>query len=130
VSHFHIFVYGTLLGGGPDSLLHGCERVAPAAVNGVLYDIGGRYPAAVLYGDARVHGEVWRCPAERLLRLDRHEGTEDGLFRRVAVEAETETGERVPGWIYAAGPALARQLTPDRRIASGRWPGVAGVSHE
>lgn len=122
MSHFHLFVYGTLRqDGGAAALLDGCERVAAGTVNGTLYDIEGRYPAIVLYGEAPVRGELWRCPAGLLLRLDRYEGTEAGLFRRVAVEAELEDGSRVPAWIYAAGPALSRQLRAERRVAGGEW---------
>jgi gamma-glutamylcyclotransferase (GGCT)/AIG2-like uncharacterized protein YtfP len=120
--HFHLFTYGTLLQrGAAASLLDGCERQGEATVAGTLYDIDGRYPAVVLYGEAPVHGEVWRCPAELLLRLDGYEGTADGLFRRVAVEAVLPDDSRVPCWIYAAGPRLARELLPGRRVANGRW---------
>jgi gamma-glutamylcyclotransferase (GGCT)/AIG2-like uncharacterized protein YtfP len=120
--HFHLFVYGTLLQrGAAASLLDGCERLGEATVAGTLYDIDGRYPAVVLYGDAPVQGEVWRCPSELLLRLDGYEGTENGLFRRVAVQAVLPGGARLPCWIYAAGPRLARELLPERRVANGRW---------
>jgi gamma-glutamylcyclotransferase (GGCT)/AIG2-like uncharacterized protein YtfP len=86
----------------------------------VLYDIDGRFPALLLYGNAPVQGDVWRCPADRLLRLDDYEGVDDGLFVRRAVEVVTDRG-MLPCWVYTAGPALARKLLPDWRIASGAW---------
>lgn len=116
-AHFHLFVYGTLRTGREAAgLLRGCELVGPATVAGALYDVDGAYPALVLAGGDAVHGEVWRCPADRLRDLDRYEATAEGTFRRV--------GLRVDGlacWAYVAGPGLARRLTPERRIGSGRW---------
>jgi gamma-glutamylcyclotransferase (GGCT)/AIG2-like uncharacterized protein YtfP len=119
---FNLFAYGTLRdGGAADGLLEGCVPVGDGTVPGILYDIERRYPALVLYGDAPVHGTIWRCPADLLLKLDEYESTARGLFRRVGIEAETDDGATAC-WVYAAGPALSRMLTADRRIAGGRWP--------
>jgi gamma-glutamylcyclotransferase (GGCT)/AIG2-like uncharacterized protein YtfP len=121
VTSFHLFVYGTLRSGGAAAgLLDGCHRVGDATVGGILYDVDGRFPALVVYGDSPVHGEVWRCPADLLLHLDRYEGTAAGLFRRVAVEAVAD-GTLLPCWTYTAGHALSRKLSLDRRIESGDW---------
>jgi gamma-glutamylcyclotransferase (GGCT)/AIG2-like uncharacterized protein YtfP len=118
---FDLFVYGTLRSGAEAvGLLDGCERIAEGTVRGILYDIDGRFPAVVLYGDAPVYGEVWRCPVSLLAGLDRYEGTTNSLFRRVAVEVETEHAA-MPCWIYVAGPSLSRKLVLDRRISSGDW---------
>lgn len=117
-SGFHLFTYGTLRRGREAAgLLEGCERVGPATVAGSLFDIDGEYPALVLAGAGRVEGEIWRCPAELLARLDEYEAVGRGLFRRVAAEAGG-----LACWVYVAGPRLARRLTPRRRIKSGRWP--------
>jgi gamma-glutamylcyclotransferase (GGCT)/AIG2-like uncharacterized protein YtfP len=113
----HLFVYGTLRsGGGAAELLRGCRLVGTATVAGTLYDLGD-YPALVLGGDGRVEGEVWRCPADLLRRLDEYEGVAEGLFGRAEVEA---AGVRC--WTYVAGPRLLPRLTPERRIARGAWP--------
>lgn len=136
MSEFNLFVYGTLRADGRNSgaapsahanaaasdLLAGCVRVADGTVGGTLYDIEGRYPALVHYGADPVHGEVWRCPAELLLALDAYEGVAAGLFRRIATEITTDAGELLPCWVYTAGPALSRHLTPANRVASGVWP--------
>lgn len=114
---FHVFVYGTLRSGGSAAgLLGGCARVGSAMVRGTLYDIDGRFPALLLYGDGCVHGEVWRCPTEMLPSLDEFEGVDTGLFRRIGVRA----GD-FACWAYVAGPTLASELTPARRIGSGQW---------
>lgn len=116
-SYFHLFVYGTLLSSGEASqLLEGCERVATASVNGTLYDIDGAFPALMLAGDGEVHGEIWRCPTERLLELDGYEGVTERLFRRVGVEVDGW-----PCWTYVAGPKLAPRIAQAKRIESGRW---------
>ena len=113
----HLFVYGTLrTGGRADGFLRGCEHVGGATVEGALYDMGA-YPALVLGGEGRVEGEVWRCPAAVLSRLDEYEGVPEGLYHRVRVDAGG-----VECWTYVAGPALASRLTPERRIPAGRWP--------
>jgi gamma-glutamylcyclotransferase (GGCT)/AIG2-like uncharacterized protein YtfP len=123
VSVFHLFVYGTLRSSEVAAdLLAGCERVGAGRMAGMLYDIDRRFPALLRYGSDQVHGEIWRCPADLLSALDAYEATADGLFRRVAGEAETQHGERVACWVYAAGPALSHKLRPDRRIAGGAWP--------
>lgn len=113
-----IFVYGTLRTGGlAAARLSGGERVGSATVAGTLFDIGGRYPALVLAGSGTVHGELWRCEPDLLARLDEYEGVRQGLFRRVAIEVNG-----VGAWTYVAGPALAIELDPSRRIEDGVWP--------
>lgn len=116
-ARFHLFVYGTLRSGGEAAhLLEGCEFIARGEVPGTLYDIRGEHPALILYGDTPVPGEIWRCPAALLPALDAYEEVATGLTRRVGVTVN-DTG----CWVYVAGPRLARELTPARRIASGVW---------
>ena len=130
MSEFNLFVYGTLRGGpavgGAAGRLRDCFMVGEATIGGTLYDIDGRFPALVHYGTDPVHGEVWRCPAQLLPELDAYEGTSAGLFRRIATEIELGSGEPVPCWVYTAGPALSQQLTPERRVTSGRWRSRTG----
>lgn len=116
-ARFHLFVYGTLRSGGSAAhLLAGCDLVARGEVRGTLYDIRGEYPALMLYGDTRVPGEVWRCPASALARLDAYEDVAGGLTRRVGVAVDG-----VGCWVYVAGPRLAHELTTARRLGSGVW---------
>jgi gamma-glutamylcyclotransferase (GGCT)/AIG2-like uncharacterized protein YtfP len=113
---FHLFVYGTLRDPAvAGRQLAGCARVRDGTVLGTLYDLGA-HPALLAYGSTHVVGEVWRCPNRMLQRLDAFEGLEQGLFRRVGVRV----GD-LGCWTYVAGPALARELLPGRRIASGDW---------
>jgi gamma-glutamylcyclotransferase (GGCT)/AIG2-like uncharacterized protein YtfP len=122
-SEIHLFVYGTLRsGGGAAGLLRGCRLVGTGSGEGTLYDLGA-YPALVLDGRGPVEGEVWRCPAEALDRLDEYEGVPGGLYLRVPVVVEG-----TDCWTYVAGPLLEPRLTPERRIPSGRWPPGAGTA--
>jgi gamma-glutamylcyclotransferase (GGCT)/AIG2-like uncharacterized protein YtfP len=119
--HFHLFVYGTLRASGEShEQIADCVFVRAAYVLGTLYDIDGLHPALMLYGHTRIDGEIWLCPADRLLALDNFEGVERGLFRRVAVSIED-----TPCWTYVAGPALAHRLTPAQRLDHGSWPATA-----
>jgi gamma-glutamylcyclotransferase (GGCT)/AIG2-like uncharacterized protein YtfP len=127
VSTFNLFVYGTLRAGGASAgLLAACDHLGAGTVHGTLYDVDGRFPALLRYGTDTVQGEIWRCPSELLLTLDSYEGISEGLFRRIADDVTTPSGDVVPCWLYAAGPALSRKLTPDRRISGGVWHAPAG----
>ncbi|MDX1673943.1 MAG: gamma-glutamylcyclotransferase family protein [Longimicrobiales bacterium] len=106
---FYLFAYGTLRT-DPGGLLEGCERVATGVVRGTLYDLG-EYPALILGGDDPVSGVIWRCPYPLLEALDRYEGTEAGLFRRVGIRV----GD-YPCWVYVAGPELGPRLLPETRV--------------
>jgi gamma-glutamylcyclotransferase (GGCT)/AIG2-like uncharacterized protein YtfP len=111
-----LFVYGTLLsGGGRDHLMAGCRRLGETTVAGRLFDLGA-YPALVLGGADRVHGELWSCPPETLPLLDSYEAVEEGLFDRV--RADCDTG---PCWTYVAGPRLEGRLTNTPQVAGGIW---------
>ena len=128
MSTFNVFTYGTLRSNGPAAdVMKDCTLRGTATLGGMLYDIDGRFPALVIYGDAPVHGEVWECPAPLLLRLDEYEDVHGGLFRRVGVEVTAEDGSTVPCWVYAAGPGLSRKLVPDARIRAGEWTPPGGV---
>lgn len=113
-----IFVYGTLrTGGAAGGLLAGGRALGEATLRGSLYDVQGRFPALVLGGDTEVQGELWEVPAARLAELDAYEGVDQGLYRRARAEADGTAC-----WVYTAGPALLPQLSPEHRLAGGRWP--------
>ena len=116
---FDLFVYGSLRSGhSANAMLGACTLIGDATVNGILYDIDGRFTALILYGDTPVRGELWRCPAELLLQLDTYEGVSSGLFRRIGTTAKKADGSGAPCWLYVAGPALSRKLVPERRVDS------------
>jgi gamma-glutamylcyclotransferase (GGCT)/AIG2-like uncharacterized protein YtfP len=119
-ARFQLFAYGTLRSGGAAShMLRDAEHMGAGQVGGVLYDLDD-YPALLLYGDTPVRGEIWNCPATLLRTLDAYERIATGLFRRVGVEVQADDGSCSAGWVYVAGPRLARQLTPARIVESWR----------
>lgn len=116
---FHLFVYGSLRKNGmAAALMADSHWIGDATVGGVVYDIDGEYRALVLYGKTPIPGEVWRCAFEKLAMLDEYERVEEGLFRRVGVEAQLSDGTIQGCWVYVAGPKLSRKLTPAHRIGA------------
>jgi gamma-glutamylcyclotransferase (GGCT)/AIG2-like uncharacterized protein YtfP len=114
-----IFVYGTLLPGQSRwQFLRPCvvDEGQPATVEGVLFDTGLGYPAAVFAGDGRVHGRLFELVAERvdesLAALDLVEHTADEYYRRVVVH--TDAGQSAWAYEYTGPPAF----TP---IGPGSW---------
>ena len=100
-----VFVYGTLMRGGRRHAALGGERfLGPARLDGhTLYGVGDppAYPAALpaAHPDAAVHGELWTATPQTLRTLDRVEGVEAGLFRRVAVTL----ADGARAWCYLWG---------------------------
>lgn len=125
---FRLFVYGLLRSDVEDErargVMDGCELERAAQVGGTLYDLE-EYPAMILAGDDTIHGEIWRCPADALERLDRYESVDQGLFRRVGLDVDGEGC-----WCYVAGGRLAPRLDPALRIPDGRWRNGAARSSE
>jgi gamma-glutamylcyclotransferase (GGCT)/AIG2-like uncharacterized protein YtfP len=111
------FFYGTLrTGGEQNSMLAGSRCLGEAVVIGTLYHLGA-YPALVLVGERRVHGEIWECPVETVAVLDAYEGVGQGLFDRVRVRPEG--GEEC--WVYVPGAGVAANLEAAPVLESGRW---------
>ena len=119
----YLFVYGSLRRG---QRLHGQLRNSPATafvgratIRAALYAISGEtYSGAVAARgrNANVHGELYRLGNTRatLKKLDRMEGTEEGLIRRALVEANTRAGRKM-AWVYL----YARPLGGSVLIPSG-----------
>ena len=95
----HLFAYGTL--GPVDRGAARRDRWTEAAVRGRLYDLGP-YPALVAWADPSagwVEGHVRAVDrAELEAVLDPYEGTDVGLFRRVALR--TRSGVRAWAYVY------------------------------
>ena len=90
----HVFVYGTLRSGGSNDIARfspAARRVADAVIAGTLYDLGA-YPGAVLGGEGRVIGEIYRISAALEARLDlleevKPDGSGEYIKRELRVEA-------------------------------------------
>ena len=118
----HVFVYGTLRAGGSNDIARFSPaplRIADGVIAGTLYDLGA-YPGAVLGGEGRVRGEIYRITPALEAQLDVLEEVGPG-----------DTGEYTKREVQvrAAGAALAclvYEIHPDRiagraAIGSGDW---------
>ncbi len=123
----HVFVYGTLRGGGSNDIARLAQvarlappvRVADASIAGTLYDLGA-YPGALLGGAGRVRGEVYRITPALEARLDVLEevaADDSGEYRKREVVVEAD-GRRWSCLVYEIHPD---RLAGRAAIASGDW---------
>lgn len=112
-----LFVYGTLRSDGPNAGLLGKRTREPATVQGQLFALPHGYPA-VRPGEGQVFGElVHDIDAAMLGVLDLYENVDDGLYRRVQVEARVGL-QNVRCWVYLMDRP---QDKGGRPVPSGRW---------
>ena len=119
----HVFVYGTLRAGGSNDIARFApppERVADGEIAGTLYDLGA-YPGAVLGGEGRVRGEIYRITPALEAQLDRLEevkadGTGEYIKREVRVLRVAEA--QLFCLVYEIHPDRIAGCAP---IASGDW---------
>lgn len=121
-----MFVYGSLKKGGKyHSYLDEATLFAEHAVaNGVIYDSGLGYPAAVLSEPGKITGEIYDIPEELWPALDDLEGytggAETDLFDKVTATVESN-GDEIEAIVYVAkDPKLLKTKVPG---------GVWDVSH-
>jgi gamma-glutamylcyclotransferase (GGCT)/AIG2-like uncharacterized protein YtfP len=116
-----IFVYGTLLSGGPNHyLLAGSQTAGPARTAAAfdLVDLGA-FPALVRGGDTAVRGEVYLVSDEVKRALDELEGD---LYERSVITLDD--GRRVEAYLLDRQRLASLDLadTPAPRvIAHGDW---------
>lgn len=116
-----LFVYGTLATGGAAAAMIGRRRRGPAWTRGRLFHLPAGYPALQPGPDGKVFGEwVDPVPAARLVLLDRYEGVEEDLFRRVVIEVFTEEAS-FPAWAWVMDDPAPHGGVP---VPSGRWRSV------
>lgn len=118
----HVFVYGTLRAGGSNDIARFSPaplHIADAVIAATLYDLGA-YPGAVLGGEGRVRGEIYRIAPALEAQLD--------VLEEVRPDDAGEYIKREVQ-VHVAGAMLAclvYEIHPDRiagraRIASGDW---------
>jgi gamma-glutamylcyclotransferase (GGCT)/AIG2-like uncharacterized protein YtfP len=110
-----IFVYGTLKRGGSNHRhLQNAKYLGDAeTTRGYrMYDAGG-YPALVRDTTGTVHipGELWEVDDRHLARLDRFEGTHEGLYHRSPITLATphDRGD-VDAYFYGRDVAGLRDI--------------------
>ena len=113
---FFLFVYGTLMRGGPRASVLASQQFlaeATTASGYALYDLGP-YPAMVRQdGASAVHGELLAVSTSLLDELDRVEGAPE-MYRLEEIRLNEH-----------AGPVFSYLYQPDtrgrRQIAGGQW---------
>ncbi len=118
-----LFVYGTLLKGEPrSSFLRDSDLLGTLDIPGELYITDMGYPAASFNADANHHvsGELYELPrdkiTDKIVRLDKIEGIDDGLFRRKILRFNDHSF-----FTYEAGESLDSFLIERCKIKSGNW---------
>lgn len=110
----NIFVYGTLKRGGSNHhLLVGQQFVASARTEPLyrLYALSD-YPAMIdaPQNGCLIEGEVWSVDTGCLASLDRLEGLDEGLYKRVPIQLQPPfAGQAVEGYIYLLSIAGRRE---------------------
>ncbi|MDM0016618.1 gamma-glutamylcyclotransferase family protein [Variovorax saccharolyticus] len=118
----HVFVYGTLRAGGSNDIARFSPaplRIADGVIAGTLYDLGA-YPGAVLGGEGRVQGEIYRITPALEAQLDvleeiRPDDSGEYIKREVQVPV---AGVLLGCLVYEIHPDRIAGRAP---IASGDW---------
>lgn len=101
----YVFVYGTLRrGASNDFRMDGARFLGRGTVRGRMYRVSW-YPAVIVGGEERVHGEVYEVDERHLVALDRFEGigpeaSEPMEYERVRVMVQMEGGGQKEVWIW------------------------------
>jgi len=116
----NVFVYGTLKRGGSNHhLMVGQQFVTTAQTEPAykLYSLGD-YPALVdaPRDGSPIEGEIWTVDNDCLAKLDRLEGLEEGLYKRVPILLQPpHNASVIEGYIYLLSIA-------GRRDCGTSWP--------
>ena len=112
-----VAVYGTLRRGQHNHAVLGAScfvGLAKTAPRYTLFDLGVGFPGMVEGGESSVVVELYEVDAATLARLDRLEGVDHGLYRRVSIELAD--GLQVSGYLLGGGWRGEK-----RAIGSGDW---------
>ncbi|MBO9649825.1 MAG: gamma-glutamylcyclotransferase [Variovorax sp.] len=118
----HVFVYGTLRRGGSNDISRFSpppERVGDGEIAGTLFDLGA-YPGAVLGGQTRIKGEIYRIAPALEVQLDaleevKPDGSGEYIRREVVVVV---AGRSIGCLVYEIHPA---RIEGNPVIESGDW---------
>jgi len=118
----HVFVYGTLRRGGSNDISRfspAPQHVGDGEIAGTLFDLGA-YPGAVLGGEGRIRGEVYRVTRAVEAQLDvleevKPDGSGEYIRREVMVKV---AGRLIDCLVYEIHPS---RTAGKPIIASGDW---------
>ena len=106
----HLFVYGTLMRGEDREGLVAQFEARPAHTLGQLWRVPAGYPALAFNPQGEpVAGEVLALDnASVLMVLDLYEGVGEGLYSRIKIPIQTDTGTEL-AWAYVMSPSQLRE---------------------
>ncbi len=109
-----LFVYGTLKRGCRNHRELAGQRFLGEAEIGpgwALHDLGA-YPGLVEAADAPapIPGELWEVDDGALRRLDRFEGVDEGLYRRIAVPLRSPRETSAECYVFARDCSSAPRI--------------------
>ena len=107
-------VYGTLR--------NGSETKGRVNKTSLVYPGHQRFPAMIQ--DERGKGtvvEVHDVTSQQLKEYYLYEGINTGLYKRVKVKVDMDSGKEIEAWTYVAGPELVRLTNVFKEIPNGDW---------
>ena len=107
-------VYGTLRNGNKNT-----GRVKNTSL---VYPGHQRFPAMIQdYEGSGTVVELHDVTSEDLAQYDLYEGIAMGLYERVKVSVELDSGKKEKAWAYVAGPKLLDMVSVFKEIPNGDW---------
>ena len=107
-------VYGTLRNGN--------KNTGKVKNTSLVYPGHQRFPAMLQdYEGSGTVVELHDVTSEDLAQYDLYEGTAMGLYERVKVDVELDSGKKEKAWAYVAGPRLLSMVSVFEEIPNGDW---------
>ena len=107
-------VYGTLRNGNDNT-----GRVKNTSL---VYPGHQRFPAMIQdYKGKGTVVEVHDVTSEDLAQYDLYEGINIGLYERVKVNVNMDSGDKIKAWVYVAGEKLLDMVGVFEEIPNGDW---------
>ena len=107
-------VYGTLRNGN--------ENIGRVNNTSLVYPGHQRFPAMMQdYKGKGTVVEVHDVTSEDLAQYDMYEGINIGLYERVKVDVDMDSGDKIKTWVYVAGPRLLDMVDIFEEIPNGDW---------
>ena len=107
-------VYGTLRNGN--------KNIGRIKNTSLVYPGHQRFPAVIQdYQGGGTVVEVHDVTSEDLAQYDLYEGIKIGLYERVKIDVELDSGKKQKAWVYVAGPELLKMVNVFEEIPNGDW---------
>ena len=107
-------VYGTLRDGNKNT-----GRVKDTSL---VYPGHQRFPAMIQdYKGKGTVVEVHDVTSEEIAQYDMYEGVNIGLYDRVKVDVDMDSGDKVKAWGYVAGSQLLELVNVFKEVPNGDW---------